>query len=160
LLGSGPILRLVREAADILRERFEVAVNVWSVTSYKELRRDALAVQRWNMLHPTEPPRKPYVAELLEQHPAPVVAASDYLKLVADQIAPWVPGGMLSLGTDGFGRSDTRERLRHFFEVDANFITAAALYELARHGRIPFELVRKAINEFDIDPERADPLTV
>ncbi len=159
LLGSGPILRHVLSAAELLAEKFGVAANVWSVTSYKELRRDALSVQRWNMLHPTEPPRKPYVTEQLERYPAPVVAASDYMKLVADQIAAWVPGGQLSLGTDGFGRSDTRERLRSHFEVDAHHIAIAALYELARHGQIERERVRQAINELDIDPDRADPHT-
>src|SRR5262249_42710989 len=115
LLGSGPILREVLRAQEILANRYGVSADVWSATSYKLLRNDALRARRWNMLHPGEPPRKSYLESLLEKEQGPFVAASDNMKIVPDQIAPWVPGGLMTLGTDGYGRSDTRERLRRFF---------------------------------------------
>src|SRR5436190_700006 len=128
----------------------EHAADVWSVTSYSELRRDALAAERWNMLHPTETPLVSWVARSLAEEPWPVVAASDYMKTVADQIAPFVPAGFRALGTDGFGRSDSREALRRFFEVDAESICVAALYELAQRGSIDRSLVAKAIGAFGL----------
>jgi pyruvate dehydrogenase E1 component len=156
LFGSGAILREALRAQALLEERFEVAADVWSATSYKALRREALAVDRWNRLHPEEPPRVPYVVQLLAGETGPVVAASDYLKAVPDQIAPWVPG-LCSLGTDGFGRSDTRPSLRRFFEVDAESIAVAALYQLAQRGTLERAVVSRAIREFGIDPDRPDP---
>jgi len=156
LFGSGAILNETLRAQELLAER-GVAADVWSVTSYTELRRDALAAERWSMLHPLEPPRVPYVTRILAPEPWPVVAASDYMKIVAHQIAPFVPAGLRALGTDGFGRSEAREDLRRFFEVDAESIAVAALHELARRGEIAATAVRDAIVTLGIDPERADP---
>jgi pyruvate dehydrogenase E1 component len=158
IFGSGSILREALRAQTILAEKYAVSADVWSATSYKELRRDALAVERWNMLHPTEPPRKPYITQLLEKEEGVFVAASDYMKLVPEQAARWVPGGMYSLGTDGFGRSDTREALRRFFEVDAECITIAVLYQLAQRGTIKLAQVQKAITELGVDPEKPEPV--
>ena len=158
IFGSGSILREALRAQQILAEHYGVSADVWSATSYKNLRNDALAVERWNMLHPEKPPRKPYIVQLLEKEEGPFVAASDYMKLVPDQISRWVPGGLFTLGTDGFGRSDTREALRRFFEVDAESITIAVLYRLAEEGKIKKTVVTKAIQELGIDPEKVDPL--
>src|SRR6185295_2007398 len=121
----------------ILAEKYDVAADVWSATSYKLLRNDALKTTRWNMLHPTEPPRKSYLEQVLPTGSGPFVAVSDNMKLVADQIAPWVPGGLTTLGTDGFGRSDTRPKLRRFFEVDAECTVIATLHALAEKGKLP-----------------------
>jgi pyruvate dehydrogenase E1 component len=158
IFGSGSILNEAIRAQKILAEKFDVSADVWSATSYKELRRNALAAERWNMLHPTETPRKPYITQLLEKEEGPFVAASDYMKLVPDMVARWVPGGLYSLGTDGFGRSDTREALRRFFEVDAECIAVAALHQLAQRGEIKPAAVQKAIKELGVDPEKADPV--
>ncbi|RMH86243.1 MAG: pyruvate dehydrogenase (acetyl-transferring), homodimeric type [Calditrichaeota bacterium] len=158
IFGSGSILREALRAQQILAEKYHVAADVWSATSYNQLHREALEVERWNMLHPTEEPRKPYIAQVMENEEGPVVAASDYMKTLPDQIARWVPGGIFSLGTDGFGRSDTREALRRFFEVDAESIAIAVLYQLARRGDIKPEVVQKAIKELGVDPEKANPM--
>ncbi len=158
LFGSGSILREALRAQEILGDRFNVTADVWSVTSYKELRREALETQRWNMLHPTSRPRKPYITASLEKADGPVVAASDYMKILPDMIRPWVPQELVALGTDGFGRSDTREGLRRHFEVDAECIAVAALYALSGEGKVEKELVEKAIRDLDIDPEKADPV--
>lgn len=158
LFGSGALLREALRAQDMLASRFKVAADVWSVTSYKELRRDALAVERWNMLHPDKEPRKPYITALLENEAAPVIAVSDYMKSVADQVARWVPGGLFPLGTDGYGRSDTRESLRRFFEVNAEFIVVAALFQLVKQGTLERTSVQAAIKELGVDPEKVYPL--
>jgi pyruvate dehydrogenase E1 component len=158
LLGSGPILPHVLKAQDLLAEQFGVAADVWSVTSYKELRRDALAVERWNMLHPTEKPRQSFVETVLAKEEGVFLAASDFMKAVPEMITRWVPGGLYPLGTDGFGRSETREALRRFFEVDAECITVAALAQLARRGALRAEVVRDAIRKLGIDPEKVDPV--
>ncbi len=158
LLGSGPILREVLRAQEILAERFTIGSDVWSVTSYKELRRDALAAERWNLLHPDQAPRTCYVQECLGANAGPVIAATDYLRLVPEQIARWVPGGLLPLGTDGFGRSDTRPALRRHFEVDAEHIAFATLSALSRQGRLEAKRVQAALKELDIDPENPDPI--
>ena len=158
LFGSGSILRETLRAQEILADRFDVTADVWSVTSYKELRREAIETQRWNMLHPTRRPRKPYIAKRLEKADGPVVAASDYLKLLPDMIRPWVPQEMVALGTDGFGRSDTREGLRRHFEVDAECIAVAALYALAQERKVDHALVEKAIQDLEIDPDKVDPV--
>jgi pyruvate dehydrogenase E1 component len=157
LLGSGPILREALRSQEILADKFHVSADVWSATSYKMLRSDALRVKRWNMLHPEEPPRKSYLELSLENEKGVFVAVSDNLKLVQDQIAPWVPGGLTTLGTDGFGRSDTRERLRRFFEVDAESIVIATLYALAEKGQVERSVVSKAIKELGVDPEKVHP---
>ena len=160
LFGSGPMIHSALEAQDILAERYDVSADVWSATNYKQLRTDGLRVQRWNIFHPTEPPRKSYVETELEKEKGVFVAVSDFMKIVPEQIAPWVPGGLTTLGTDGFGRSDTRERLRRFFEVDAECTVIAALHALAQKGRVPRETVAKAIKDLGIDPEKAVPQIV
>src|SRR5205814_1410536 len=132
IFGSGPIIHSALEAQEILAERYDVSADVWSATNYKQLRADGLRAQRWNMFHPAEPPRKSYVEMELEKEQGVFVAVSDFMKIVPEQIAPWVPGGLMALGTDGFGRSDTRERLRRFFEVDAESTVIATLYALAQ----------------------------
>ncbi|OUS31647.1 pyruvate dehydrogenase (acetyl-transferring), homodimeric type [Gammaproteobacteria bacterium 45_16_T64] len=157
LLGSGTILREVEAAADLLHDVYGVSSNIWSVTSFTELRKEGLEVQRWNMLHPDEDARAPYVTQLLRSHKSPVIAATDYIKTHADQIRPFVRNHYTSLGTDGFGRSDSRESLRHFFEVDRYFITVAALNALADKGLIGRSKVAEAIARFNIDPDKANP---
>jgi len=134
-----------------------VAADVWSVTSYKELYRDGNACERWNMLHPGEPPRLPYVTECLKDAPGVIVAASDYLKALPRVIDRWAPRPVVALGTDGFGRSESRAALRDFFEVDARFVTLATLSALLAEGQIEADVVRRAIRELDIDPEKVDP---
>jgi pyruvate dehydrogenase E1 component len=154
ILGSGPILREALTAQEILAERFGVSADVWSATSYKLLRNDALRAKRWNMLHPAESPRQSYLDEVLAKEKGPFVAVSDNMKIVPDQIAPWVPGGLTTLGTDGYGRSDTREKLRRFFEVDAELTVIATLYALAEKGQLAKGIVAKAIKELGVDPEK------
>jgi pyruvate dehydrogenase E1 component len=158
LLGSGSILRETLRAQQILAERYQVAADIWSVTSYKELRREALDNERWNLLHPTESPRISYVEKLLAKEEGPFIAASDYMKSVPEMIGRWVPGGLYSLGTDGFGRSDNRPSLRRFFEVDAECIALTALSQLAKRGQIKPQLVQQAIKDLGIDPEKANPM--
>jgi len=159
LLGSGAILNEALKAQALLADQFGVAADVWSVTSYKELRADGMAADRWNLLHPGAKPRKPWVARMLEGAEGPVVAASDYVKMLPDSISRWVPGGLTSLGTDGFGRSESREALRDFFEVDHRFITLAALRALAERGDIGFDAVKAAMKLLKISPNKPDPLT-
>jgi pyruvate dehydrogenase E1 component len=159
LLGSGSILRETLKAQEILAERYQVAAEVWSVTSYKEVRRDALEVERWNLLHPGEEPRISYLAKLLAHETGPFIAASDYMKSVPEMIGRWVPGGLYPLGTDGFGRSESRASLRRFFEVDAESIVLAALSQLAKRGEFKPQRVQKAIQELGIDPEKANPMS-
>jgi pyruvate dehydrogenase E1 component len=158
LLGSGSLLREALRAQQILADRYGVAADVWSATSYKQLRADALEAERWSMLHPGEEPRKPYVVELFAADQLPIIAVSDYLKSVPDQIARWLPGRFFSLGTDGFGRSDTREALRRFFEVDAESVVVAALHQLAERGLIDRSVPARALGELGIDPEKPYPL--
>jgi pyruvate dehydrogenase E1 component len=158
LFGSGSILNEALRAQQMLAELFGVNADVYSVTSYNELRRDALEVERWNRLHPAEPPRVPYICRALEGSAAPIVAASDYMKIVPDQIAPWLPGRMVTLGTDGFGRSDNRQHLRRHFEVDAESIAAAALSRLARDGNFDARRAAQAITELGLNPDRPDPV--
>jgi len=159
LLGSGPLLREALRAAEMLEARFGVGAAVWSATSYQQLRADALACERWNRLHPLEPPRVPYVSEMLGGQRGPVIAVSDFVKAVPDQIARWVPEGLVPLGTDGYGLSDTRLALRRHFEIDAEHVVVAALAELARRGEHPPEAVASAIGELGLDAEAADPVT-
>ena len=158
LLGSGTILREVREAAAILRKDYKVAVDVWSATSMNELARDGLSVDRWNMLHPESEPKVSYVEQCLSEREGPVIAATDYMKLYSDQIRAFVPAPYKVLGTDGFGRSDSREKLRHFFEVNSSFVVVAALNELAKAGDIEKKVVSEAIKKFKLDPEKLNPL--
>jgi pyruvate dehydrogenase E1 component len=160
IFGSGPIIRESLRAQEILAERFDVSADVWSATSYKLLRNDALRTKRWNMLHPVDPQKKSYVETVLAKEQGVFVAVSDNLKIVPDQIAPWVPGGLMTLGTDGFGRSDTRGRLRRFFEVDAESTVIATLHALADKGQLDKRVVGKAIKDLGLDPEKAHPQLV
>lgn len=157
ILGSGPIIRSALSAQEILAERYDVSADVWSVTSYKLLRGDAMRIERENMLRPAEPPKKSYLETVLGKEQGVFVAVSDNMRAVPDQIAPWVPGGLTTLGTEGFGRSDTRESLRRFFEVDANSTVVATLYALAKKGALPREIVAKAIKDLAIEPEKVHP---
>ena len=160
LMGSGTILREVIAAAELLMDDFGVVADVWSVTSFNELRRDALEIDRWNHLHPEESPRKCWVEQCFGDRPGPYVAATDYMKIVADQIQSWVPGKFYSLGTDGYGRSDARKALREHFEVDRRFIAVTALTALVRDGALDNKTVAQAIEKYGIDPERPDPVTL
>ena len=160
ILGSGPMIREALRAQEILGERFGVSADVWSATSYKLMRNDALRARRWNMLHPTEPPKVPYVQALLEKEKGVFVAVSDNMKIVPDQVAPWVPGGLTTLGTDGFGRSDTRKALRRFFEVDAESVVVATLHALAEKGQVEKVVVAKAVAELGLDSEKVHPQLV
>ncbi|MFY0185230.1 pyruvate dehydrogenase (acetyl-transferring), homodimeric type [Stenotrophomonas sp. PUT21] len=161
LMGSGAILREVEAAATLLQQDFGIASDVWSATSLTELRRDGLAAERWNLLHPVQEPRVPYVQQCLAAHPGPVIVATDYMKIVGDQIRPFIEGRRFTaLGTDGFGRSDTRESLRTFFEVDRHFIVLAALKSLADEGRIERAQLQVAIDRYGIDVEKVDPTAV
>jgi pyruvate dehydrogenase E1 component len=157
LFGSGPILNEALKAQAILSEKYGVAADVWSVTSYNELRRDALRTERWNRLHPAETAKVSYLGSALEGVEGPIIAASDYMKIVPDQLAPWLAGRMVSLGTDGFGRSDNRQELRRHFEVNAASIAAAALSKLARDGKFDAKKAAKAIIDLGLDPEKIDP---
>ncbi|WP_296897061.1 pyruvate dehydrogenase (acetyl-transferring), homodimeric type [Thiohalocapsa sp.] len=160
LLGSGTILREVIAAAELLQRDFDVAADVWSATSFNELRRDGIAAERWNMLHPDESPRLPYVAEQLGETEGPIVAATDYMRTYADQIRPYLPRRYFTLGTDGYGRSDMRSQLRKFFEVNRWYIAVAALKALADEGEITPGRVREAIEKYRIDPDKPNPVTV
>jgi len=163
LLGSGTILREALAAAEMLEADWGVAADVWSATSFTELRRDGLAAERWNLLHPEGKQKISLVEKMLKERPAgPVVAASDFMKTFAEQIRPFVPKDRTYrvLGTDGFGRSDSRAKLRHFFEVNRNFVVIAALRALADQGEGKPKAVADAIKKYGIDPEKADPTTV
>ena len=157
LFGSGPILREALRAQQILAEKYGVQTDVWSVTSYTELRRDALAVERWNRLHPADAEKTPYLLEALKGTKGPIIAASDYMKVVPDQLAPWLPTRLISLGTDGFGRSDNREHLRSHFEVNAESIATATLSRLAREGKFDAKEAQKAFADLGVDTEKGDP---
>jgi pyruvate dehydrogenase E1 component len=157
LLGSGTILREVLAGADLLAADYGVSADVWSATSFTELRRDGLAAERWNMLHPGSAPRRSFVEECLAGRPGPVIAATDYVKSFGDQIRAFVPGRYRVLGTDGYGRSDYRRNLRRFFEVDRHYVAVAALAALAEDGTIPAATVADAISRYGIDPGKPDP---
>jgi pyruvate dehydrogenase E1 component len=157
LVGSGAILPEVVKAQAILAEQFNVHADVWSATSYGQLYRDGHACERWNMLHPGEAPRVPYVAQAFADTQGPIVAASDYLKALPDLVDRWLPRPLVSLGTDGFGRSESRAALRQHFEVDARFVTVATLAALARDKQIEPKVVAQAIKDFDINPDKVDP---
>jgi pyruvate dehydrogenase E1 component len=157
LFGSGTIMFEVLKAQQILEEKYGVGADVWSVTSYKELYRNANDCERWNLLHPGQAPKVPYVTQTLKDAPGPFVAASDYMKVLPESIAQWVPGRLVSLGTDGFGRSESRAALRDFFEVDAKHIVLATLTALARENHIKFETVQRAVKDLGVNPEKTNP---
>jgi pyruvate dehydrogenase E1 component len=157
LLGSGAILPEVIKAAKTLEEQYGVAADIWSVTSYPELYREGHATERWNRLHPGEKLRVPYVTQCFEGTAGPIVAASDYVKALPDSIDRWLPRPLVSLGTDGFGRSENRAALRDFFEVDCKFIVAATLNALVRDGKLDVAVVHKAIKDLNINTEKPNP---
>ena len=144
-------------AQQILEEKYGVAADVWSVTNYKALYRDANDCERWNMLHPTEAAKVPYVTETLKDAAGPFIAASDYMKVLPESLGKWVPGQLVSLGTDGFGRSESRVALRDFFEVDAKHIVLATLGALAREKKIGTDVVKRAIQDLGINPDKVNP---
>jgi pyruvate dehydrogenase E1 component len=160
LFGSGAILREVLAAADLLADEWDVSADVWSVTSFNALQRDGVAARRWSMLHPQEKPRLSYVEECLRDRPGPGIASTDYIRTFAEQIHPYVGRRYVALGTDGYGRSDFRRKLREFFEVDRRFVALAALQALAQDGAIPFATVQKALQKYGIDPNKANPIDV
>ena len=159
LFGSGTIMYEVLKAQQILEEKYNVAADVWSVTSYKQLYRDGNDCERWNMLHPGATPHVPFVTQQLKDAPGVFVAASDYMKVLPESIAQWVPRRLVSLGTDGFGRSENRASLRDFFEVDAKHIVLATLNALAKEGKIKPDAVQTAIKDLGINPEKPNPAT-
>jgi pyruvate dehydrogenase E1 component len=156
LLGSGTILREVIRAADLLAEQWGVASTVWSVTSWKELRREAQECRRWNMLHPEAAPRTSYLEGLLGDEEGVFIAASDHVRAVSEQLDPWIPGGLFAMGTDGFGRSETRGPLRRHFEVDAECVAIGTLSRLAANGAIGAHVVTEAIKKLGVDPDKID----
>jgi pyruvate dehydrogenase E1 component len=158
LLGSGAIMQSVIEAQKILEEKYGVAADIYSVTSYKNLYIDGISAERWNMLHPGEQEKVPYVTQVLGGADGVVVAASDYVKTLPESISKWVPGKMISLGTDGFGRSENRASLRDHFEVDAKHIVLATLSALMRDGKVKADVVKKAIQDLGINPEKPNPV--
>ena len=160
LLGSGTILREVIAAADLLQDDFGVDADIWSVTSFNELRKDGIDTQRYNLLHPGKKKKESYVEQCLKPESGPVIAATDYMKIYAEQISNFIPQAFFSLGTDGFGRSDTREKLRKFFEVDRFYIAIAALKALSEEGTIDTKVVKDAIKKYQIDPDKPNPTTV
>jgi pyruvate dehydrogenase E1 component len=157
LLGSGTILREVIAAADLLEQDFGVAADIWSCPSFNELRRNGMATERWNLLHPSQTPRKSYVEQCLAGRNGPVIASTDYMRAFAEQIRPYVPTRFVCLGTDGFGRSDYRKALRKFFEVDRHYVAVAALKALADDNGLPTKKVEEAIAKYGIDAERPPP---
>jgi pyruvate dehydrogenase E1 component len=159
LLGSGTIMFEVLKAQAILEKDYGVGADVWSVTSYKQLYREANDCARWNMLHPTETPRVPYVTQTLKGATGPFIAASDYMKVLPQSVAQWIPGRLVSLGTDGFGRSENRASLRDFFEVDAKHIVLATLHALAGEKKVGKDVLEKAVRDLGIDPEKRNPAT-
>ncbi len=160
IFGSGALMQSALKAQEILSKKYNVSADVWSATSYKQLRQDALNVSRENFLNPTKKPKKSYIERLLEKEKGVFVAVSDNMKIVPEQISQWVPGGLFVLGTDGFGRSETRENLRRFFEVDAEFTVLAVLYQLAKKGDLSPKVVETAFQDFKIDPDKAHPILV
>jgi pyruvate dehydrogenase E1 component len=160
LMGSGTILREVIEAAQLLENDFGVSSDIWSVTSFSELRRDGIDCERWNMLHPEDQPRFSHVEQCMADRDGPVIAATDYMRSFADQIRGFLPNHFKVLGTDGFGRSDTRKNLRQFFEVDRFYITVAALKALADEGTVDASEVSRAIALYNINPDKPNPVTV
>jgi len=158
LFGCGAIMNRVIEAQKILEDQFNVSTDIWSITSFKNLHREALDVDRWNRMHPGEDKKRSYLEETLKEEKGVFVIASDYVKTLPESIARWFPKTPISLGTDGFGRSESREALRDFFEVDARFIVLGALSALAEEGKIEETVVIQAMKDFDIDPDKSNPV--
>ena len=157
LLGSGTILREMIKAAEMLQNDYQIDSNIWSVTSFNELRKEALEIERYNLLHPDKQPKKSYLEECLSSMEGPIVAASDYIRLNSDQIRPFIRKSFYSFGTDGYGRSDTRKNLRKFFEVDKEHIVTYSLSVLSQEQLIPSKYAKEAIKKFNINPEKPIP---
>ena len=160
LLGSGPLMGEVLEAATLLEEDWDIEPGIWNVTSFSELRRDAEEVERWNLIHPNKKPKMSHLEKCFSKHKVPTVAVSDYVKMVSEQIGPYVPGPYYALGTDGFGRSDTRENLRHFFEVDRYYIVLTVVWALAIDGKLDMKVAENVMKKYNIDKEKPSPITV
>jgi len=160
LLGSGPLMGEVLAAATLLKNDWDIEPGIWNVTSFSELRRDAEEVERWNLIHPEAEPKKPHLETSLSNHHVPTVAVSDYVKMVSEQIGPYVPGAYYALGTDGYGRSETRENLRHFFEVDRYYIVLASIRALALDGKMKMSKADEVMKKYNINPEKPSPITV
>ena len=160
LLGSGPLIGETLEAAKLLKEDWNIEPGIWNVTSFSELRREAEEVERWNLIHPDETPKMSHLEKCLSNHEVPTIAVSDYVKMLSEQIGPYIPGPYYSLGTDGFGRSDTRENLRSFFEVDRYYIVLTAVRALALDGKIDISKADDVIKKYGLNPEKPSPITV
>ena len=160
LLGSGPLMGEVLAAAELLKKDWHIEPGIWNVTSFSELRRDAEEIERWNLIHPENDPKHSHLEQCLSKHHVPTVAVSDYVKMVSEQIGPYVPGPYYALGTDGFGRSDTRENLRHFFEVDRYYIVLTAIRALALDGKMDMSKADEVMKKYNLDPEKPSPITV
>jgi pyruvate dehydrogenase E1 component len=160
LLGSGPLMNEVMFASHLLKEDWGIEPGVWNVTSFSELRRDSEIISRWNLIHPDSKLKKSHLEKCLSVNRVPTVAVSDYVKMVSEQIAPYVPGSYYSLGTDGFGRSDTRENLRHFFEIDRYYIVLTAMRALVDSGEFEKNMIEKVMKKYNLDPEKPNPITV
>ena len=160
LLGSGPLMGEVLAAAELLKKDWHIEPGIWNVTSFSELRRDAEEIERWNLIHPEDDPKHSHLEQCLSKHHVPTVAVSDYVKMVSEQIGPYVPGPYYALGTDGFGRSDTRENLRHFFEVDRYYIVLTAIRALALDGKMDMSKADEVMKKYNLDPEKPSPITV
>ena len=160
LFGSGPLMREVLAAADLLKKDWGIEPGIWNVTSFSELRRDAEEVERWNLIHPDKEPRQSHLECKLSNNRVPTVTSSDYVKMVSEQIGPYVPGPYYALGTDGFGRSDTRENLRHFFEVDRYYIILTAIRALALEGQLEMSKADEVMKKYNLNPEKSSPITV
>ena len=160
LLGSGSIIKEVLAAAELLEKDWNVTPGVWNVTSYSELRKEAEIVKRYNLIHPNRVQKKSHIEKNLEQHKVPTIAATDYIKMVPEQISPYVPGDFYALGTDGFGRSDTRENLRNFFEVDRYYIVLNAIIALSKTKVVDKKLSTKVIKKYNLDPNKPNPISI
>jgi pyruvate dehydrogenase E1 component len=160
LLGGGTILREVEAAAQILEKEYDIAADIWSLTSVNELHREGKSVVRWNLLHPEEEPRIPFVTRQLQGESGPFIAATDYMKTYADQLREFIPGHYAVLGTDGFGRSDTRDKLRKFFEVSREYVVIATLKALSDEGIIEVGVVAQAMRALGVSADKVDPTTV
>jgi pyruvate dehydrogenase E1 component len=159
LLGSGTILREVEHAQELLQNDFSISADVWSVTSFNELRKEALEIERYNRMHPDEVEQQSFVASQLQQTSGPIIAATDYMRIVAEQIRPFIgERAYITLGTDGYGRSDTRQKLRHFFEVNAHYIVIAALDALVKEGKLPKKTLKEAFKKYGLDPNKPSPI--
>ena len=148
------------KAADLLKNDWGIDPGVWNVTSFSELRRDAEETERWNLMHPEQEQKKSHLEVSLSKNSVPTIAVSDYVKMVSEQIGPYVPGPYYALGTDGFGRSETRDALRRFFEVDRYYIVLTAIRSLANENKIGMEMVEKVMNKYNLDPEKPNPISV